>query len=71
VNLTPLTVIFALIIGGELFGLPGLLVAVPVAGAIRVLLEHFVPSEPVTNAELRPALTQVPRVEVDPLADHT
>lgn len=71
VNLTPLTVIFALIVGGELFGLPGLLVAVPVAGVIRVLLDHFVPSNPVTNAELRPALTQIPRVDVDPQANHT
>ncbi|MBV9103067.1 MAG: AI-2E family transporter [Candidatus Eremiobacteraeota bacterium] len=71
VHITPLTVIFALIIGGELFGLPGLLIAVPAVGAVRVIVEHLYPPEPLTNAEVRPALTQVARVDVDPNATHT
>jgi predicted PurR-regulated permease PerM len=44
VELTPLAVILALIAGGEMAGIPGLLLAVPVAGAIRVLIIHFRPT---------------------------
>jgi predicted PurR-regulated permease PerM len=43
VGLPPLAIIVALLAGGELFGLPGLLLAVPVAGIIKVLLANFVP----------------------------
>lgn len=43
VGLTPLFVLLALLTGGELLGLPGLLIAVPVAGLIRALLITFVP----------------------------
>jgi predicted PurR-regulated permease PerM len=68
VNLTPLTVIIALIAGGEMLGLPGLLLAVPIAGAARVLLQHVRPPEPLINQEVRPALTHVPRTELDPEA---
>jgi predicted PurR-regulated permease PerM len=42
VALTPLGVMLALLFGGEVLGLPGLLVAVPVAGAIRVLAINLV-----------------------------
>ncbi|MDQ2873127.1 MAG: AI-2E family transporter [Candidatus Eremiobacteraeota bacterium] len=45
VGLSPLAVIVALLAGGELFGLPGLLLGVPVAGAIKVLLANFVPAQ--------------------------
>ncbi len=61
VGVTPLTVIFALIIGGELFGLPGLIIAVPVAGVLRVIVRNIRPSQSVTNAEIRPGLSQGPR----------
>jgi predicted PurR-regulated permease PerM len=44
VELTPLAVILALIAGGELAGIPGLFLAVPVAGAIRVLILNFRPA---------------------------
>ncbi|MGZ3522346.1 MAG: AI-2E family transporter [Vulcanimicrobiaceae bacterium] len=43
VGLSPLAVILALLAGGELYGLPGLLVAVPVAGIIKVLFVNLVP----------------------------
>lgn len=43
VGLSPLIIILALLTGGELFGLPGLLLAVPVAGIIKVLLVNLVP----------------------------
>lgn len=43
VGLSPLAVLIALLIGGELWGLPGLLVAVPLAGVIKVLVLNLVP----------------------------
>jgi predicted PurR-regulated permease PerM len=38
VGLHPVWILVALLLGGELFGLPGIIVAVPVAGALRVVL---------------------------------
>lgn len=43
VGLSPLVVIVAVLIGGELLGIPGMFLAVPVAGMIRVLRMHFMP----------------------------
>lgn len=68
VKITPLGVIFALLICGKLFGLVGLLVAVPLAGIVRVILTHALQEEAVTNAQLKPGLTQAPRTRVDPRA---
>lgn len=39
-RISPLVVIFAVVAGGEAFGLIGMLVAVPIAGAIRIVLEY-------------------------------
>ncbi len=44
VGLSPVVVIIALLIGGELLGLLGVLLALPVAGALGVLLPDFVES---------------------------
>jgi len=41
-GLNPIAVILALIIGGKLLGIIGILVSVPIAAAIGVLLEEFV-----------------------------
>ena len=41
VGLHPVAVIFSLLVGGELAGVPGLLLAVPVAGVMRVLGSYF------------------------------
>lgn len=41
VNLSPLVIVLALVIGGTLAGLLGVLVAVPVTAAIRILVGHF------------------------------
>ncbi|MDB5042100.1 MAG: hypothetical protein JWN27_2826 [Candidatus Eremiobacteraeota bacterium] len=68
VKVTPLAVIFSLMIGAHVFGFLGLLIAVPIAGIIRVLLTRFFPDEEITNAEIRPGLTSKPQVEVDPEA---
>lgn len=42
VGLSPVTVIIVLLLGGEMFGLIGVLLAIPVAGVIRVLLPDFI-----------------------------
>ena len=42
VGLHPVWVLVSLLIGGELFGVPGIIVAVPVAAALRVVLKHAV-----------------------------
>ena len=41
VDLHPLIVIFAIIIGGQFFGILGMLLAVPVTGIIKVLISEF------------------------------
>jgi putative permease len=41
VDLHPLTVVLALVIGGEVFGVLGLLIAIPVAASIKVIGQEF------------------------------
>lgn len=41
VGLHPLAVIFAVLVGGELMGITGMLIAVPAASIVRVLLYYF------------------------------
>lgn len=43
VRVTPLGVIFALIISAQLFGFVGLIVAVPLAGLVRIAIVRFFP----------------------------
>ena len=43
VGLHPLLVIFAVLAGATLFGFVGIVIAVPLAGAIKVVLLHFFP----------------------------
>lgn len=43
VGLHPVASLFALMVGGGLFGLPGMLLAVPVAASIRVVISRFYP----------------------------
>ncbi|MBD5636083.1 MAG: AI-2E family transporter, partial [Candidatus Eremiobacteraeota bacterium] len=43
VGLSPLMVIVAILIGGELLGIAGMFVAVPIAGALLVILLHALP----------------------------
>jgi predicted PurR-regulated permease PerM len=68
VKVTPLAVIFALLIGAHVLGFLGLLIAVPVAGIIRAVLCRIYPDDEITNAEIRPGLAQMPLTEVDPEA---
>ncbi len=41
VGLTPFFAILSLFIGGEMFGIPGMLAAIPSAGVLRVILRDF------------------------------
>ncbi|MEO6913653.1 MAG: AI-2E family transporter, partial [Candidatus Baltobacteraceae bacterium] len=60
VGLSPLMVILALLTGGELFGLPGLIIAIPLAGLLKVLLINFVPEQ--APLELEPTLRRGKRL---------
>ncbi|MCS7266077.1 MAG: AI-2E family transporter [Armatimonadetes bacterium] len=55
VGLHPLTVLFAVMAGGTMMGVLGMLMAVPIAGAVKLMLEtlfprHFVPVTEAKNA---------------------
>jgi predicted PurR-regulated permease PerM len=57
IQLSPSAVVIAILIGGELYGVIGMFIAVPVAGIIRVLLLHIIPGS-VSREEARPVLTK-------------
>ncbi len=57
IQLTPSAVVLAILIGGELYGVLGMFIAVPVAGIVRVLLLHIIPGS-VSRMEARPVLTR-------------
>ena len=57
IKLSPSAIVVAVLIGGELYGVPGMFIAVPVAGIIRVLLLHIIPGS-VSREEARPVLTK-------------
>ena len=59
VGLSPLWVVIAILIGGELLGIGGMFLAVPIAAMIRVLLVHFIPMK-ASIAESRPGVTKEP-----------
>jgi predicted PurR-regulated permease PerM len=61
-RLHPLLVIFGLLAGAEIYGLPGVFVALPLLAVMRALWEFF--SERVELEPWRPGETAVP-VEVD------
>ncbi len=60
IQLSPSAVVVAILIGGELYGVIGMFIAVPVAGIIRVLLLHVIPGS-VSRDEAKPVLTKDPR----------
>ena len=64
VALSPLSVVLAILIGGELMGVVGMFIAVPVAGMLRVLAAHVIPHK-ASVAEAHPALTEAPREQVE------
>lgn len=60
ISLSPSAVVLAILIGGELYGIIGMFIAVPVAGIIRVLLLHVIPGS-VSRDEAKPVLTKDPK----------
>lgn len=60
IQLSPSAVVVAILIGGELYGVIGMFIAVPIAGIIRVLLLHVIPGS-VSRDEAKPVLTKDPR----------
>lgn len=57
IKLSPSAIVVAVLIGGELYGVAGMFIAVPVAGIIRVLLLHVIPGS-VSREEAKPVLTK-------------
>jgi predicted PurR-regulated permease PerM len=67
IQLSPSAVVIAILIGGELYGVLGMFMAIPVAGIIRVLLLHVVPGS-VSRDEAKPVLTKDPRESAEEAA---
>ena len=65
VGLSPLLVVIAILIGGELLGIGGMFLAVPIAAMIRVLLVHFIPLK-ASIAEAKPGVTKEPLEITEP-----
>lgn len=59
VGIHPLAAMLALIVGGQLFGLVGLIIAIPGAAAVRVLVRRMI-TKLDTLDELEPSLIQMP-----------
>lgn len=51
VGISPLTVVLGILTGGALAGLPGAFIAVPLAGALQVVLAHLLRSEDTSQSE--------------------
>jgi predicted PurR-regulated permease PerM len=70
IKLSPSAIVLSVLIGGELWGVAGMFIAVPVAGIIRVLLLHVIPGS-VSREEAKPVLTKDPQevVEADAQAE--
>ncbi|MDQ6673712.1 MAG: AI-2E family transporter [Chloroflexota bacterium] len=51
VGVSPLTVLMGILVGGALAGLPGAFLAVPLAGALQVLLAHVLRAEDSSQSE--------------------
>ena len=64
IKLSPSAIVLSVLIGGELYGVAGMFIAVPVAGIIRVLLLHVIPGS-VSREEAKPVLTKDPQEVVE------
>jgi predicted PurR-regulated permease PerM len=51
VGVSPLTVLLGILVGGALAGVPGAFLAVPLAGAVQVILAHVLRTEDPSQAE--------------------
>jgi predicted PurR-regulated permease PerM len=66
-GVSPIGVMFAVFAGGELFGIPGLLLAIPAAALVRLLFSYFVAPYIVRLQERPKAADVVPHVVVRPV----
>lgn len=57
VKLPPLIVLLSIFIGAEMMGIIGMLLSIPIVGIVRVVINHYLPPEPV---ELGPEVALVP-----------
>ncbi len=67
IQLSPSAVVLSILVGGELYGVVGMFVAVPIAGVIRVLLLRVIPGS-VSRDEAKPVLTKDPHEQVEEAA---
>ncbi len=67
IQLSPSAVVLAILIGGELYGVPGMFIAVPLAGVIRVILLRIIPGS-VSREEAKPVLTKDPHDSIEEAA---
>jgi predicted PurR-regulated permease PerM len=69
VGVSPITVMFAVFAGGELFGLPGLVLGIPAAALIKVLFGYFVRPYVLRMQTQAEIVAAVPAVHVDVAID--
>ena len=67
IALSPSAVVLSILIGGELYGIVGMFVAVPIAGVIRVILLRIIPGS-VSREEAKPVLTKDPHDSIEEAA---
>jgi predicted PurR-regulated permease PerM len=66
VGVSPLVIFVGILLGAEAFGILGMVLAVPIAGILRVALDRFAPSDrsvPVAAVDLLPDRVTVPETE--------
>lgn len=67
IQLSPSAVVLAILVGGELYGVVGMFVAVPIAGVLRVLILRIIPGS-VSRDEAKPVLTKDPHDSIEEAA---
>jgi predicted PurR-regulated permease PerM len=60
VQLNGLVILIALLVGGQLLGIPGALLAIPVAEIIRILITEISTYRRTTQEEVEPAVASSP-----------
>ncbi len=68
INLDPLVVLFAMFAGYQLFGLPGVIIGVPIAGCVKIILARWLPvigPPPSVRAPDQPLLLDLGQVARD------
>jgi predicted PurR-regulated permease PerM len=65
VGVSPITVMFAIFAGGELFGVPGLILGIPAAALLKVLFGYFVQPYVVRMQSENETVADEPNVHVD------